>query len=365
MVETKVQFRTKVFTLAAMTQKASGALGIGGDDNILRSFKMTAENGHLRCVATDMDLTVIAHADGVEVNGEGSVVMPAQRIKEILKELPAEETIEITIEDPRRASIRTGVASWTVLTDRPDDYPEIPDPVGVNFAMVDKESFASSLAKVAPACATDGLRPQLMVIDVTGDRMRAHDGVRLHIIEQAMPFSFQLPIGAVPQLRSFLRLAVGDQIGFAQTEEAVLVQVDDDVLLITGVVTQFPDVKQHLQSVAANKRTMMLERTKLISAIRRVRISADEDSRQIEIIAEQAGARIQARNRMEETSVHALDTEWRFEPTRVVLNADYLLDALLAHEKSTVILAVGENETTPVAVLGDRGLVTILKQLRL
>ena len=147
-----VAFKIKQFTLATMLDKASGALGSKSDLEILRSFKITGEGDHLRCAATDTDLTVLARASAVEVIGEGSLCVNAQKLIQITRQLSDDDVITIK-RDGKHVLVSTQAVKWSLVAEDPDAYPPIPDPASAKFEMVDTKEFMRALSKVSCACA--------------------------------------------------------------------------------------------------------------------------------------------------------------------------------------------------------------------
>lgn len=357
-------FEIKQFSLAAMLDKAAGAIGQKSDMAILKAFNITSLDGQVLCVATDTELTVLASSDSVSTISPGSVVIPADKLMPITKQLGAEEVISISV-NSTRARIETAGIFWQVRCEPTDLYPPTPSPANVEFQTIDRNEFTKALAHVSVACSTDGLRAELMVIDVVNGYMRATDGVRYHHVEIELPFEFQLPIGAVGQLQKFLRLAVEEEIGIAMVDGMLLFRVDNDILMSNAVSTTFPDVTTILNSISANKRTLHVVKDALVSAVQRVRINADKDTSQVELRLEPQSVTVHANNKIDEESEAVLIADWAYPSYRIVLNADHFLDGIRAHASQSLQITVGDTETSPVAVEGDRGTVVYIRQLRL
>lgn len=357
-------FEIKQFSLAAMLDKAQGAIGSKTDMEILKAFKITADGSHVRCVATDTELTVLAITESVQVLSQGSVVIPADKLIPITKQLGPEEVISVHV-DTTKARIDASGIYWQVRCEDPNLYPPTPSPEDVEFQIIDRQEFSNALAHVALACSTDGLRAELMVVDVVNGFMRATDAVRYHHVEIELPFEFQLPIGAVSQLQRFLRLAVEEQIGVAMVDGMLLFKVDHDILMSNAVSTQFPDVTNVMNSVKNNKRALHVSKDQLISAINRVRINADKDTNQVELVLSTGAVRVHANNKVDEVSEATMVADWLHPDYRVVVNAEHFLDGIKAHQSQSIQILCGETDTAPISIVGDRGTTVIVRQLRL
>lgn len=375
-VETKPlpTFTIKQIALEGLLEKASSGLGSGSSDNeILKAFQIQAYPDHegipsLLCVATDMDLTTIAKTPSVDITSPGTVVINGRKLTQIVSSLTAEDSITVEPFDDEvtnKVRISSDDVSWVVVSERSSEYPTIPDPTEVTFSYVDRVSFAEALRKVSPAAPDDGLRPSLMVIDVTTSIMRATDAVRFHSYEILLPFDMQIPVKAVPDLLRFLRLAVDSKIGIGFSDEDLMFKVDDDILATTAVVTEFMDMKPFLSDVKKNDKYLVLDKASLLKALTRVKLSADVDTSQIVISASRSEAKVIANNKLGEECVHELLTDWEHDETKIQVNVDYLDQAINAHATPNITIAIGDDETKPIAVMGEQGVVTILRQLRL
>ena len=360
------KFSIKRHTLGAMLDKASGALGSAGDIDILQYFKFVLDDSGLRIVSTDIDLTVLAQTSNVDIDVPGSFVVIADKLRKLVRLLELDDVVNFEVEERFRVHVFTSDVSWHLSGADPSEYPEVPDPSQVTWFTADREKFKNALRKVYPAAPIDGMRNvNMMIVDVTEHVVRATDGVRFAAMDIEFPFPIQLPIKSVPELLKFLSKAVSDQIYVASTDEVVLFKVDDDILMLTRIEIDFVDVSVIMKDVASNDRLLVVDRLSFIRALNRVKINADPDTNQVVLVAKRDGSYLYTSSKSGEDSKHTVLTDWPydFEQT-VIVNIDFLIDAVVAHDTPALTLALPSNESGPIAVIGDRGLVTIIRQFR-
>ena len=68
-------------------------------------------------------ITVGLDADIAE---PGACIMPARLFFDIVRKMP-DDTITISVDDGFKVSLRSGIASFTIMASDPEDYPELPD----------------------------------------------------------------------------------------------------------------------------------------------------------------------------------------------------------------------------------------------
>lgn len=362
-------FKIKQITLLGLTEKASSGLGSGStDQEILKAFQLEildTSEPKLLCMATDLDLSIIAEATTFESIAPGVLVINAIKLKQIISSLESEDYISFTPLEENKVLISTESVEWVVVCENAMEYPEIADPGNAQFEEVDRMAFADNLRKVGAACPRDSLRPGLIVIDINSDRIRASDGVRFHSVEMELPFDFQIPADAKDDLLKFLRLAVDDKIGIAEVDDHIMFKVDDDILIATAMVTEFIDMAPYMAEAAKNDKMLVLDKPTTLKALERVKVSVDKDTSQIRLLIKREGVKLEASNKLSETCTHELVTDWEHDDRVVPLNIDHLTDAINAHATPTITVAIGENDDVPVAILGQQHVVTILRQHRI
>lgn len=141
---------------------------------ILANVHVSTDRGRLRLVATDLDLTIIAHI-GAKVDVEGAVTVPFATLHKITKASPA-ATVQLRATSARTLDMECARATVALAGMDADDYPRIPETdLSAPGITIDGADLAAAVKYVEKAAATDDSRPVL-----TGVLLEASaDGVTL------------------------------------------------------------------------------------------------------------------------------------------------------------------------------------------
>jgi DNA polymerase-3 subunit beta len=289
--------------------------------------------GHtLSAITTDLSVRLSSQAPAT-VKRPGSVCLPAQKLEEIVKNLPAAD-VEITVSDAYRATIRAGGVEYKLAGVSDADFPAAPQPEGSRPVTLPAAALAGLLSATVKATSNDDTRHHIhgLYLEARAGTLRAvaTDGHRLHVATAPAEAEFPgviLPKQVLPLLARDLEAAEGDvSLSLGRELEAEIAGVRYFVRLVDA---QFPDYEQ----VIPKKETSYAEisREALASAARRVRLCATTKSHGIKAAFEPEGRVVltsddpdlgEAREEVEALLVG--------DPVTVGLNADYLTEALEA-----------------------------------
>jgi DNA polymerase-3 subunit beta len=322
--------------------------------------------GHtLSAIATDLSVRLTASAPA-QVRTPGAVCLPAQKLSEIVANLPATD-VEITVSDAYRATIRAGGVEYKLAGVSDADFPAAPQPEGSRPVTLPAAALAGLLSATVKATSNDDTRHHIhgLYLEARAGTLRAvaTDGHRLHVATAPAEAEFPgviLPKQVLPLLARDLEAAKGDvSLSLGRELEAEIAGVRYSVRLVDA---QFPDYEQ----VIPKKETSYAEisREALASAARRVRLCATTKSHGIKAAFEPEGRVVltsddpdlgEAREEVEALLVG--------DPVTVGLNADYLTEALEACGGEEVRIGLG-GEIDPVTVKGS-GVLCVVMPLRI
>jgi DNA polymerase III subunit beta len=367
-----LQFSTKKFTLLSLLDKAAQVLPSKDTNPVLKNFQVEVTD-HIRIVATDLELSVVASTRMANIGRPGTAVFPGRRLLELTKEAPDVEIVFNVSEG--KAEIMAGRASWELRLMNGDKYPPLPVPDDLEYYTLDRGVFLDALNHVRYAAATEALRPSLMVIDITKKVMRASDGVRFQqVLIPWWPdgFDMQIPIAAVDDLVKLLRGAELGNIEVAQTDDHIVFRLGSDVFIVSKIETEaYPDMESTLLKPAyGNQFEMTVGREDFISAIKRVRVTADPESNSVVLALSKDKLHVQSRDKYGNTGVEELDVSYGSPEISTAFNHSHLLDLLMMTNAPTCTFKFGpsKKKTRPDPILlsdEGAGLTGILNQVRL
>lgn len=245
---------------------------------ILSNMLIRAKDGMLECAATDLEIGIIIKVEAV-IHQEGAITIPAQKLGDIVKELPDKEPINISLIGDNRIELKCGRGTYKITGLPEDEFPDIPN-VESDVISVKGETLINALFKTEYAASTDEVRYFLngLYFNFLEDRTEvvATDGNRLSLThfeplltsEDSSDKSnnFIIPLKAIKQIiRAFgeskeIRMSVVDnQIVFA-----------DDMISLTSrlIEGEYPPYERLLTDEKDNR--IIISKNKVLSATRRV-----------------------------------------------------------------------------------------------
>lgn len=364
------ELRIKRFVLKEILEKAATVVPTRDVAPVLKNVQVAAKGGRLRVAATDTELSMVASTELVEILVEGTCVLPAKRMLDILKEA-GEFDVHLRVSGTN-AAITIGRTTWNQVLATGADFPDVSAPLGDTvLTAVGREAFAFALGQVRYAACRDANRANLMMISITGDMMTAADGARFaRIPTEPLGFDCQIPIDAVDDLLRLLKNHDLDEIHVGQTPTGLIFTFGTDTFIVTTLLAEFPDLEaQWLRPALANKHILTVNRAELLSAIRRVRISADPNTSAIALTLSRDLVTVAARDKYRNAATEPVQACWDGPERTLVLNHAYLVDALTHHAGEECTVALGDDTRTRKTPLllrdADTGGIAVLQQMNL
>ncbi|MGE5553845.1 MAG: DNA polymerase III subunit beta [Betaproteobacteria bacterium] len=168
---------------------------------ILSGILLEAGQDRLRLVATDLEVGIECFVP-VQVGENGSTVLDARYLTDIVRKLP-ELSLDVRVDEVRgQAEIRSGAARYSLHTMAPADFPTLPETDAEKIWDVDQKTLRKMIRETSFAVAADESRPFLtgVLLEVNGEQVRmvATDTSRLALAETTSPNQIQQAQAIVP-----------------------------------------------------------------------------------------------------------------------------------------------------------------------
>ncbi|MEI2702497.1 MAG: DNA polymerase III subunit beta [Baekduia sp.] len=237
----------------------------------------------LRATDTDLSLRVPLAAD---VQREGTVVLPARLLLDVIKSLP-KQADSVTLElrpEHQDVEIHAGAAIFHLRTLRAEDFPPLPDPGSDGAVTVPAAPFLETIQRVSRSASRDETRPVLtgVLVSVTGEvlRMVATDSYRLSIKETPLGvavdgFEANVPARALDELRALAGDGT-DTISVAVHGNQIIFSVADAVLSSRLIDGQFPNFQQLLPDTFEHE--LRIDADEFREVVRRVGLLAQKNA---------------------------------------------------------------------------------------
>jgi DNA polymerase III sliding clamp (beta) subunit (PCNA family) len=262
-----------------------------------------------------------------------------------------------------------GTAVWRFRVPDGSEYPAFPQ-VPEEFHEVPVEAFVKAIAGTLHAATADA-RPSLMMLDISGGRMRASDGVRYRQVEMEWwpeGFDTHIPVVAVPVLLRLLKAHGRETVEVGQTDEHLMFRLGADMFGATKLVDRFPDVEGLLlEPATANDQRFSVQKEEFQQALRRVKIAADPATSSVRIEFEGGRVFVRATDRFGSLAQEELTgVEWDGSDRSVVVSYRFLDDLLRVAGQPVCEFVLGKDgarKRSPV-LYREPGVIEVLLQQR-
>jgi DNA polymerase-3 subunit beta len=336
-----VKFRCEREILAdALTTAGRAATNRSGTLPVLSGVRLDVADGRLTVTGTDLELTIRLSVP-VHVDKEGSAVVPARLVGDIVKALPP-GAVDVTVTDDDM-SISAGRSQFSVRPLSLSDYPAQADTDAAPVTL-SSQQVGDALRQVVRAASTDDARAVLtgvlMASEDEGLKMVATDSYRLAVRD--LPQSSMLAIGqkvlvpgrALAELQRVLTADAELSVRLGQRE--AVFEVGGTRLSTRLIEGEYPNYRNLLPSSYPNRLTV--GREALLEALRRVKILA-QDSTPVRLALGGDTLRLTAITQDVGNAHEEVDATYEGTEMTVAFNPDYLTAGVEAVEGDEVTLS--------------------------
>jgi len=305
-------------------------------------FAIDAAGGELR--ATDMDVGLRVPLE-LEVAREGTVVLPARLLLDVVRSLPAAAVgLELRAAE-QDVELVSGNATFHIRTLRSDDFPTFPEPDGDSAVELPAEAFVATALKVAGSASRDETRPVLTGILVSASerelRMVATDSYRLSVKETVLEtplsagFEVNVPARALQELARLVTHADGEQLRVSVGQNQVLFTLGRIILSSRLIDGQFPNYRQLLPETFEHE--LRLAGSELTDVVRRISLLAQKNA-PLRLAFEPGELTVSAQTPDVGEARESMPVAFQGEPLEIGFNAEFLRAGLEAIDDSDVLL---------------------------
>ncbi|MGH2913914.1 MAG: DNA polymerase III subunit beta, partial [Solirubrobacteraceae bacterium] len=225
--------------LLAQLQTVSRVASTRSAIQALSGVQLTASASGCELLATDMDVGLRVPLEA-EVVREGTVVLPARLLLDVVRSLPAAGvTLELRSAQ-QDVELVSGNATFDIRTLRSEDFPPFPEADASDAVAISAQAFVATVQKVAGSASRDETRPVLTGILVSASerelRMVATDSYRLTVKETTLEaplssgFEVNVPARALQELARLVSHDGDEQLEIRVRQNQVLFTLGRAVL---------------------------------------------------------------------------------------------------------------------------------------
>jgi DNA polymerase-3 subunit beta len=343
---------------------------------ILSNVLMKAQGDEIFFRATDLE-TSFEGRYPAKVSKEGSITVPANKLFEIVKELPSED-VYLKEKDNSFLHVTGGRAKFELVGLPAEDFPSLPEVEDIPELQIQGEILDEMLEKTRFAISQEETRFNLAGLYVEkreGDngpilRMVSTDGHRLSLIDKELPGleSFSLEKGVIiPRkgVNEMKKLAVegGDLILGLNQNFAVVKKAEVSLVLRLQDGT-FPDYEVVIPK--STKLSAGVNRQSFYNVLKRVSILASDRFQGIRMEFKEGLLEVISQNPDLGNAREALELDYDGSEFDVGFNANYFKELSSAMRSENIALNfVDEQNPCVITGEGDPGFISVIMPMRL
>lgn len=307
--------------------------------------------------ATDGFRAVRALVDSdIKVHASGSALIPAKRLRDVAKLSPEQYFRLDVLSD--HATFRSGRAMWRIQLPAGKELPDQAETSNIVMKEYPAPDFLSALSRTLPARAAFTGRMSLSQLNLTEGVIRGCDGSRVHSVTLPVKgLSTTIPALFAESLMSLLGSFGGEKFLLGASENTVAAQVGRTLITGQKLTLPYPSLYHlTLEPSMVNTDELTVSRSELVSAIKRVRVSADPDLALVTLILRKVKGSwtflVQATDKAGNASQEAVEASYGGSTAREEsFNYKHLTEFLGASKEDSVTLQFGKSTSAKKAPL--------------
>ncbi|ABO48554.1 DNA polymerase III, beta subunit [Desulforamulus reducens MI-1] len=300
---------------------------------ILSGILLTAKDNKLKLQATDLEMGIQCVVP-CTTQEEGSIVLPAKYLSEIVRRLP-DSPIQIESNQGTNVIIRYGQSEITINGFDAEEFPTFPKPQSKNSLTIPEEELKEYLRQILFATLSDENRPVFtgVLMEILNGTLRlvttdTHRLAMREIKDSSVDNDINIIIPG-KTLNELTRVigAADQQVTISLGENQIIFGMEDTLLISRLIEGQFPNYRQVIPQ--GHKTRIRLKTKDLLEASERASLLARVGTQIIRLNIEEEKIILTANTEVgrihEEVPVYL-----QGESLQISFNAMYLIDALRA-----------------------------------
>ncbi len=299
---------------------------------ILSNVLLQAADDQLRLTTTDLDVGV-SGAVSAQIEKPGATTLPARRLANIVRELPAAE-IHVVVDSKNVASIRCGQSFFKILGLPEEEFPPLPKFDDTRTFTIPQQALRDALKKTSYAISTDETRYVLngILFSFKENKLTlvATDGRRLALVDLELEFPRSQEIDIIVPTKAVTELGrlLGDEgdVRLSVEENQVSFQIGDTLLASKLIEGNYPNYRQVIPGDA--KERVTLERELFLNAVHRVSLLSSEKSNSVKLVFSKNNIEIAANTPDVGEARESLAVAYKGREFSIAFNPEFLMAPL-------------------------------------
>ena len=340
---------------------------------ILANLLLTADQGTNKISLTGFDLNLgIQTSFEATVNKSGAITIPSKLLSEIVNKLPSETPVSLDVDETSdNILIKSDRGSFNLKGIPSDDYPNLPFVESGTSLNIDPSSFLKALKLTIFASSNDDSKQLLTGVNFTFKlkylESAATDGHRLAVVlvgneenlenkENTLPdeenLSVTIPTRSLREIEKLLSLSSSENSIKLFYDKGQVVFISSNQIITTRTLEgSYPNYSQLIPD--SFSKLFKFNTKKLIEALERIAVLADQQSSVVKIKLEQKDLALISADAQDIGSANELvPVSFDFDQFEIAFNVRYLLEGLKVISSNNVIFKCNL-PTTPAVIVPE------------
>lgn len=329
----------------------SGVLSTNNTMPILDNFLFTIKGNVLTVTASDLDSTISASIELIEVEGEGAVAIPSKTLLDTLK-LTADMPIVFNIDEENHVmNFTVDKGEYASPCYAGEEYPALPVMNEAKSFEIDAAVLQRAISKTIFATSNDELRPNMtgILCELSADNVTfvATDGHKLVRYRSFKTHSddfvsFILPKKPLNQLKTILaNVSVPVKVEYSSDTNHIQFSYDNIVLFSSLKEGKYPSYDKVIPTENTNH--LIVERGEFLKCIRRTSIYSNQSTYQVRITLSEENTTVSAEdidysNKAEEH----VSGQFTGEAMSIGFNAKFLREMIEALDSTEIRIEMSQ-----------------------
>lgn len=328
---------------------------------ILSNVLVQCRNNQLIMTGTDIEIQVVAKLNVDDIREEGDITIPAKKLLDICKLLPADSMVKFDIEG-EKAKVVCGRGRYSLSTLPADIFPEFNQDTKSSFTM-NAGKLKEGLDKTAFCMASNDVRYYLNGLELSIDGSKislvASDGHRLAMYDDDIgsdtgyKANIILPKKAVQELSRLLDDPEVD-VDVSFSKNYIQIVYKNVVFSSKLFDARFPDFSRSFNQPFLD--SVMVDRVALKEALMRVEVLSNEKYKGVNFDIQSCSLKMSANNPEHDEAEEDMVIDYLGERVSISFNAQYVLEAVSNSVGDTVGMTIAANASVCILESQDKSL---------
>ncbi len=319
---------------------------------VLSNVLMAVEGDVLSLTGTDLELELVAKIQLDQAFENAEITVPAKKLLDICKSLPAESVIQFSTDD-QRLVLKCGRGRFTLATLPANEFPNLEETEGGTNFHINQNYLKSVIDRTAFAMAQQDVRFYLngMLFEVSTNcfRVVATDGHRLALCTAEIQCEMDQTVQVIAPRKGVMELSklfadMDSEVSVTLSENHLRVESADLKFSSKLIDGKFPDYQRVLPK--NSDKTVLADKDTIKQCFSRVAILSNEKYRGVRLRIEAGNLTTVANNPEQEEAEDTITVDYDGDKLEIGFNVNYLLDVLNVIPSETVKIELADSNSS-------------------